>query len=193
VRKKCFFIFLLIAFSVLLIEGCGCQNQNDATATPSVEIQAETGSPITTPVPTIPVVASEGLSTAEIDELKSKSVSFYESAFTGDYTQCEALMTDDFRNSFESLKEANNGQIDQYGSALVLSLNQYTNVSTPSQIGEPIAYGGDPDYIVTLLLQENYTARISLMKNTDGSFSVSTFALQTLSTGEGGTMGNGGF
>lgn len=192
-RNKNIVVFLLIAVSVLFLEGCGCQNQNDTTVTPTVHIQAEAGSPTTTPVPTIPVVASEGLSTTEIDELKSKSVSFYESAFSGDFTRCEALMTDDFKNSFESLKAANNGQIDQYGSALVFSLNQYTDVSSPSQIGEPIAYGGDPDYIVTLLLQENYTARISFMKNSDGSFSVSTFALQALSTGEGGTMGNGGF
>ncbi|MGL4546567.1 hypothetical protein [Eubacterium aggregans] len=144
-----------------------------------------------TPQPTIPVQAAEGLTKEESEKMKVMAVELYQAAFNSDYDKVKSLSTSGFSTDLQTCLDAQESLVMSDGTNLLKQLREYTDVSTPVEVGEPVAYGGDSEFIVPLLLQDDYTARVGFILGEDGQFFVNTYAMQSLARGEGGIMGHG--
>ncbi|SDX52638.1 hypothetical protein [Eubacterium barkeri] len=175
-------VIILIGLWSILKQKNPESSVKETVITPSVSV---------TPKPTIPVQAAEGLTKEETEKMKMMAMELYQAAFNSDYDKVKSLSTRGFSTDLQTCLDTQESLIMSDGTNLIKNLREYTDVSTPVEVGEPTAYGGDSEFIVTLLLQGDYTARVGFVREEDGQFLVNTYAMQSLARGEGGVMGHG--
>lgn len=167
--------------------GCGCEKKVDPSPTPSPSASVAV---TPTPTATVPIVASEDLTAEEIAAVKADAALFYERAYAQDFDGLATMMSPSMAETFNNLRTTGSDQVVDNGCDILLILPHYSDMSAPEEIGEPVNYGED-GYQVLLRLKEDAGAKINFIKNEDGSFSVDSYSMQSISMGEGGVMGSG--